>query len=104
MRKSFTWFFSLLVLLTAFATHGFAQEEQETVELYAEDASYCYNEANDYSVTISVRDFIKLTKFDVNLHIQNDVDLEYVGYSDVISSLDDEISVSELGGIITITW
>jgi hypothetical protein len=72
MRKSFTWFLSLMVLLTAFATHGYAQEAQETVELYAEDASYCYNEANDYTVTISVRDFIKLNQFELNLEFNDE--------------------------------
>src|SRR5690606_24627821 len=73
MRKSFTWFLSLMVLLFAFAAHGYAQEEQKTVELYAEKASSCYLESNDYTVNIAVRDFIKLTKFELGLSFNDDI-------------------------------
>jgi hypothetical protein len=103
MRKSFTWFLSLMVLLTAFATHGYAQETQETVELYAEDASYCYNEADDYTVTISVRDFIKLSRFELNLEFNDEI-FAFVNESDVHASLADGISVSETGGVVSIDW
>ncbi len=102
MRKSFTWFLSLMVLLTAFATHGYAQEEQETVELYAEDASYCYNEANDYTVTISVRDFIKLSRFELNLEF-NDQIFAFEGATDVHNSLS-AANVTESAGVISIDW
>ncbi|RIH66097.1 T9SS C-terminal target domain-containing protein [Mariniphaga sediminis] len=102
MRKSFTWFLSLMVLLTAFATHGYAQEAQETVELYAEDASYCYDEANDYTVTISVRDFIQLSEFELNLEF-NDAIFAFDAESNVHPSLSG-VSVSESGGIISIDW
>ncbi len=102
MRKSFTWFLSLMVLLTAFATHGYAQEEQETVELYAESASYCYNEANDYTVTISVRDFIKLNRFELALEFNDEI-FDFVGVSDVHASLS-ALTTSEAGGIISVDW
>lgn len=103
MRKSFTWFLSLMVLLTAFATHGYAQEAQETVELYAEDASYCYNEADDYTVTISVRDFIKLNRFELNLEFNDEV-FTFGGASGVHTSLASGITISESSGIISIDW
>ncbi|WP_372948328.1 T9SS type A sorting domain-containing protein [Mariniphaga sp.] len=102
MRKSFTWFLSLMVLLTAFATHGYAQEEQETVELYAEDASYCYNEADDYTVTISVRDFIKLNRFELALEFNDEI-FDFVGVSNVHASLS-ALTTSEAGGIISVDW
>ena len=73
MRKSFTWFLSLMVLLVAFAIPGYAQEQQETVELYAEEASDCYNEADDYTVKISVRDFIKLNRFELDLGFNDEI-------------------------------
>ncbi|SHF63711.1 Por secretion system C-terminal sorting domain-containing protein [Mariniphaga anaerophila] len=104
MRKSFTWFLSLMVLLTAFATHGYAQETQETVELFAEgNASYCYDEANDYTVTISVRDFINLSEFDLNLEFNDEV-FEFEGATDAHASLASGISVSEAAGVVNITW
>lgn len=86
MRKSFTWFLSLMVLLTAFATSGYAQEEQETVELFAGKTSACYMQGNDYTVDVAVRDFIKLTKFELGLSF-NDLIYTFVGVSDVNSSL-----------------
>ena len=85
MRKSFTWFLSLMVFLFVFAASGFAQP-QETVELYAEDASSCYMEANDYTVTISVRDFIQLDSFDLDLDYNNAV-FAFTGVSGLHSSL-----------------
>lgn len=94
-----------MVLLTAFATYGYAQnggEAQETVELYAEDASYCYNEANDYTVTISVRDFIKLSQFELNLAFNDEI-FSFDGATGVHSSLTGA-TVSESGGIISIDW
>jgi hypothetical protein len=102
MRKSFTWFLSLMVLLTAFATHGYAQEAQETVELYAEDASYCYDEANDYTVTISVRDFIKLNRFELNLEFNDEI-FSFEGATGIHASLS-TTTVSESGGIVSIDW
>ena len=86
MRKSFTWFLSLMVLLTAFATLGYAQEEQETVELYAGKTSTCYVQGNDYTVDVAVRDFIQLTKFELGLSF-NDLIYDFVTVSDVNTSL-----------------
>lgn len=86
MRKSFTWFLSLMVLLTAFATLGYAQEEQETVELYAGKTSACYVQGNDYTVDVAVRDFIKLTKLELGLSF-NDLVYDFVTVSDVNTSL-----------------
>src|SRR5690606_12745603 len=86
MRKSFTWFLSLMVLLTAFATLGYAQEEQETVELYAGKTSTCYVQGNDYTVDVAVRDFIQLTKFELGLSF-NDLVYDFVNVSDVNASL-----------------
>ncbi len=86
MRKSFTWFLSLMVLLTAFATFGYAQEEQETVELYAGKTSTCYVQGNDYTVDVAVRDFIQLTKFDLGLSF-NDLIYTFVNVTNVNSSL-----------------
>ena len=106
MRKSFTWFLSLMVLLTAFATHGYAQEEQETVELYAEDASHCYNEANDYTVNIAVRDFIKLTKFELGLSFNDEI-FTFTGVSDVNTGLAGlTTSVTALPGhdVLNLNW
>lgn len=73
MRKSFTWFLSFLVLLFAVATQGYAQERQETVELYAQTATDCYKQANDYAVKISVRDFIQLDSFNLVLDYNSSV-------------------------------
>ncbi|MEZ5105417.1 MAG: T9SS type A sorting domain-containing protein [Draconibacterium sp.] len=103
MRKSFTWFLSLLVFLFVFAVNGIAQEEQETVELYAEDASGCYSQADDYTVTISVRDFIQLTRFDLDLQYDDDV-FGFEGATDEHASLAAGISVSESAGVINIAW
>ncbi|MEE4285056.1 MAG: hypothetical protein V2I31_02870, partial [Mariniphaga sp.] len=102
MRKSFTWFLSLMVLLTAFATHGYAQETQETVELYAEDASYCYNEADDYTVTISVRDFIKLSQFELNLEFNDEI-FSFNGISGLHTSLAGATATAA-AGIVSIDW
>ncbi len=107
MRKSFTWFLSLMVLLFAFATHGYAQEEQETVELYAEKASSCYLETNDYTVNIAVRDFIKLTKFELGLSF-NDVVYTFVGVSDVnagLTALTTSVTPVALGpDVLNLNW
>lgn len=103
MRKSFTWFLSLMVLLTAFATHGYAQEEQETVELYAEDASFCYNEDNDYTVTISVRDFIKLTEVEASLEFNEEI-FEFTGFSGAHTLLTGINAAENTAGVIDITW
>ncbi len=105
MRKSFTWFLSLMVLLTAFATHGVAQEYQETVEVYADGASQCYNEANNYAVTISVRDFIKISKFELDLKF-NDAIFAYEGYDveDAGAALSDGLTVGATGDVVTLEW
>lgn len=73
MRKSFTWFLSFLVLLFVVANKGNAQEAQETVELYAQTATDCYKQANDYAVKISVRDFILLDSFNLVLDYNSSV-------------------------------
>lgn len=92
-----------MVLLTAFATHGFAQP-QETVELYAETVSDCYNETNNYTVAISVRDFISLSRFELNLEFDDEV-FTFEGESWVHPSLADGIiDISASGGIISIKW
>ncbi|HSO87545.1 MAG TPA: hypothetical protein VLQ91_13400, partial [Draconibacterium sp.] len=102
MRKSFTWFLSLMVVLIAFAIPGYAQEQQETVELYAEEASDCYNEADDYTVKISVRDFIKLNKFELDLEYNEEI-FVFKGVSNVIPSLS-TTTVSAAGGVISLDW
>jgi len=92
-----------MVLLTAFATHGYAQEPQETVELYAEDASFCYNEDNDYTVTISVRDFIKLDSFELALEFNDEI-FQYESVSGIHSSLSG-VNVSKTSNdVVDITW
>lgn len=107
MRKSFTWFLSLMVLLTAFATFGYAQEEQETVELYAGKTSTCYVQGNDYTVNIAVRDFIKLTKFDLGLSF-NDLIYTFKGVSGVnagLSGLTTSVtSVSPGYDVLNLAW
>lgn len=107
MRKSFTWFLSLMVLLFAFATHGYAQEEQETVELYAEKASSCYLESNDYTVNIAVRDFIKLTKFELGLSF-NDLFYTFDKVSGVnagLSALTTSVTPVALGpDVLNLNW
>ena len=102
MRKSFTWFLSLMVLLIAFAIPGYAQEQQETVELYAEEASDCYNEADDYTVKISVRDFIKLNRFELDLEFNDEI-FDFVGVSNVHASLT-TLTASEAAGVISLDW
>ncbi len=102
MRKSFTWFLSLLVFLFVFAASTMAQEPQETVELYADDASGCYKEANDYTVSIAVRDFIKLTQFDLDLQY-NDAVFEFTGASGV-NSLLSTMTITEAAGVINLAW
>ena len=102
MRKSFTWFLSLMVLLIAFAIPGYAQEQQETVELYAQTASGCYNEADDYTVKISVRDFIKLNRFELDLGFNDEI-FDFVGVSNVHASLT-ALTASEAAGVISLDW
>jgi len=107
MRKSFNWFLSLMVLFFAFATHGYAQEDQETVELYAEKASSCYVQGNDYTVNIAVRDFIKLTKFELGLSF-NDLFYTFDKVSGVnagLSALTTSVTPVALGpDVLNLNW
>ncbi|HKJ79836.1 MAG TPA: hypothetical protein VKA10_09885, partial [Prolixibacteraceae bacterium] len=103
MRKSFTWLLGLLVLLTSFGTHAVAQEVQSTVELYAEDASYCYGEANEYTVKVAVKDFIKITSFELNL-VYNDAIFQYDGLVVLDGLLTNVSDASSTPGVITLEW
>ena len=103
MRKSFTWFLSLMVLLVAFAIPGYAQEQQETVELYAEEASDCYNEADDYTVKISVRDFIKLNRFELDLGFNDEI-FDFDGVSNIHASLLGVTVLENAPGVISLDW
>ncbi len=103
MRKTFTWILSLMIFLTAFATLGYAQEEQETVELYAEDASFCFNEGNDYTVTVSVRDFIQLNSMELALGY-NPAVYTFAGATDAITSLSGITATETTSGQVDIKW
>jgi hypothetical protein len=107
MRKSFTWFLSLMVVLIAFAIPGYAQEAQKTVELYAQKAdgnnSYCYNEANDYTVNIRVRDFIQLNRFELKLEFNEEI-FGFEGVTNVNASLS-TLTVQQLTpGELSFNW
>lgn len=79
-----------------------AEEAQETVELYAGKASACYNESNDYAVKISVKDFIQLSKFDLDL-AYNEAVFNYVDKSGIHSSLPG-LTITPSAGNVNISW
>ena len=105
MRKKFTWLLSLLVTFgfLGIFSHGYAQEAQETVELYAEQASACYNESNEYVVSISVKDFIQLTKFDLQLNYPA-ATFNYLGATGVSTALSTMTFQQLVDGQITMQW
>ncbi len=107
MRKSFTWFLSLMFLLSAFAPRAYAAgdeggETQETIELYAEEASQCYGEDNIYEVAISVRDFIKISKFQLTLDFDDEV-FSFEGITNVHPDLSSVTATSSSGAVV-MTW
>lgn len=57
---------SLVVLLWTFT--AFAQEAQSTYEVWAKDATYCYQEDNTYEVDITMKDFIAIHEFELKLN------------------------------------
>ncbi len=106
MRKSFTRFLSLLFVfcLVSISTFVNAQEQQKTVELYAEDVSACYNVSNDYAVKISMRDFISLVQFNLVLDYSEGV-LNYTGPGTfVIGGTTGTITKDEVAGTLTFAW
>ncbi|GAP69230.1 por secretion system C-terminal sorting domain [Bacteroidales bacterium 6E] len=92
---------SLVVLL--FALASFAQgEAQSTLEVWAKDASFCYQEDNMYEVDITMKDFIAIHQLDLKLNF-NGTQFSYVGTTwkhALLSSM----TATASGNVITIAF
>lgn len=92
---------SLVVLLFAFAT--FAQPEaQSTLEVWAKDASFCYQEDNMYEVDITMKDFIAIHQLDLKLNF-NGTQFNYVGTTWKHAQLS-SMTATASGSVITIAF
>ena len=107
MRKSFTRFLSLLFvfcLVFVFTTVKAQNPAQETVKLYAGSTTACFNQSNVYSVNVSVKDFNKLSQFDLALSYPEAV-FGYLNYEALPGWTGGAISVTSAGnGTVSITW
>jgi len=107
MRKSFTRFFGFL-LLSVFMLYSSvlrAQETQSTVELYAGTVDACYNASDSYAAKISVKDFIKIKSFIIELNY-DETKFVYKGISVLKPELNPLFSVvnDPIGGSVQIWW
>jgi len=107
MRKSFTRFLSLLFVFCLVCTFTIVNAQnpaQETVKLYAGNTTACYNQSNVYSVNVSVKDFNKLSHFDLALSYPEAV-LGYLNYQTLPGWTGGSIAVTATGnGTVSITW
>jgi hypothetical protein len=94
---------SLVVLLWTFA--AFAQEYQSTYEVWAKDATYCYQGDNMYEVNVTMKDFIKIHEFSLKLSFNNTL-FSFLGAEAVHPQLQDgwvTPTVSS-GNVINLNW
>lgn len=91
---------SLVVLLFAFA--AFAQEPQSTLEVWAKDASYCYQADNMYEVDITMKDFIAIHQLDLKLNF-NGTQFNYLGLTWKHAQLS-SMTATASGNVITFAW
>lgn len=111
MRKSFTRLLgiSLFSVLMLFSMLLKAQEVQSTVEVYAEDGiQACYNADNDYAVTISVKDLIKIKSFKLVLQYNKTLftagTATTTGAGSVLTGLTTTVSEAGTYGTVTLEW
>jgi len=91
----------VLVLLTTFA---FAQEAQDTYHLKVASWDSCYQTDNVYSVPVTMRDFMKIMKFDLVLKYTNTVDFDFIGLTQVNPAIS-TMTVQQLtDGNLTFAW
>ena len=91
---------SLVVLLWTFM--AFAQETQTTYEVWAKDATYCYQEDNTYEVDITMKDFIAIHEFGLKLNFIN-TQFAFSGIDWTHTQLTGLTAVPT-GGVIEIKW
>ena len=107
MRKSFTRFLSLLFVFCLVCTFTIVNAQnpaQETVKLYAGNTTACFNQSNVYSVNVSVKDFNKLSHFEIALSYPEAV-LGYLNYQTLTGWTGGGITVSApANGTVSITW
>jgi hypothetical protein len=91
---------SLVVLLWTFT--AFAQEAQSTYEVWAKDATYCYQEDNTYEVDITMKDFIAIYEFGLKLNFSS-TQFTFDGVDWKHAQLTTMTAVAT-GGVIDIKW
>jgi hypothetical protein len=90
---------SLVVLL--FATMAFAQEAQSTLEVWAKDATFCYQEDNMYEVDITMKDFISIYQLELKLNFSGST-FKYESIVPITQLTG--MTASASGNVITIGW
>jgi hypothetical protein len=92
---------SLVVLLWTFA--AFAQEAQSTYEVWAKDATYCYQGDNMYEVNVTMKDFIKIHEFSLKLSF--DPQFSFLGAEAVHPQLQPGwVTPTVSGNVINLNW
>lgn len=88
-----------------FSSGLIAQEAQKTVELYAGSVNACYNVSDSYTSKISVRDFIGIKSFWIELKYDPSK-FVYKNVTILQPSLDPLYTVADdnVGGVLTIAW
>jgi hypothetical protein len=110
MRKSFTRFLSLLFVfclvvgIGVFTKVNAQNPAQETVKLYASTSTSCYTKSNVYSITVSVKDFNKLSSFNLGLIYPGSV-FSYSSAEVLPGWTAGSINVTEVAdGTLSLTW
>lgn len=91
---------SLVVLLWTFM--AFAQEAQSTYEVWAKNATFCYQEDNMYEVDVNMKDFISIHEFELKLNFSG-TQFKFEGVQGVHSQLSG-LTASATGNVITLKW
>ncbi len=91
---------SLVVLLWTFM--AFAQEAQSTYEVWAKNATFCYQEDNMYEVDVTMKDFISIHEFELKLNF-NGTQFKFEGLQGVHPQLAG-LTPSVSGNVITLKW
>lgn len=91
---------SLVVLLWIFT--AFAQESQTTYEVWAKNATFCYQEDNMYEVDVTMKDFTSIHEFELKLNF-NSTQFSFAGLQGVHSQLS-SLTASVSGSVITLKW
>ncbi len=108
MRKSFTRLFGFLLLnvMMLFSSGLIAQETQKTVELYASSVDACYNVSDSYTTKISVRDFIGIKSFAIELKF-DPAKFVYKNFSTISGTgltPAPTVTFDNVAGTVDITW